>query len=246
MRTIVVIPARYGSTRLPGKPLVPLCGRPLVLWVLDRARLVTGVDAVLVATDDERIRDVIVEAGGEAVMTRSDHVTGTDRIAEAIAHREADVVVNIQGDEPLFDPGLIGALVDCLKGEDGIDMATAAVRMESDAVADPSQVKVVWNSRGEALYFSRSAIPHLRDAGASPDIAYWRHVGIYAYRREFLTRMVQAPPSELEIAEKLEQLRALHLGARIRVIPAEQVGPGVDTPEDVERAEAALRVAGLA
>jgi 3-deoxy-manno-octulosonate cytidylyltransferase (CMP-KDO synthetase) len=246
MRTIVVIPARYASTRLPGKPLVPLCGRPLVLWVLERARLVPGVDAVLVATDDERIRDVIVEAGGEAVMTRPDHATGTDRIAEAVAHLEADVVVNIQGDEPLFDPGLIGALVDCLRGEDGIDMATAAVRMESDAVDDPSQVKVVWNSRGEALYFSRSAIPHLRDAGENPDIAYWRHVGIYAYRREFLTRMVQAPPSELEIAEKLEQLRALHLGARIRVIPAEQVGPGVDTPEDVERAEAALRAAGLA
>lgn len=245
MKAIAVIPARYASTRLPGKPLVPLCGRALILRVLDRARLVRGIGRVLVATDDERIRAAVEEDGGQAVMTRADHATGTDRIAEAVADSNEDVVVNIQGDEPLFDPDLIDRLIDCMASDGAPEMATAAVPMTPEGINDPSQVKVVWNSQGEALYFSRSVIPHQRDEGDDLTVAYWRHVGIYAYQREFLTRLVQTPPSELETAEKLEQLRALHIGARIKVVTTDRVGPGVDTPEDVGRAEAALRAAGL-
>ena len=238
-----MIPARWGSTRLPGKSLMPLCGKPLVQWVYERARQAKRLDALLVATDDDRIRRAVESFGGVAVMTRPDHPSGTDRVAEAVAGRDADVVINIQGDEPAIDPGLIDALAGVMLSDPMWDMATAAAPIrEARDVTAPSVVKVVCDQRGAALYFSRAVIPHFRDAGGpgAPGM-YWRHIGIYAYRREFLRTFVATPPCDLERAEKLEQLRALYLGARIRVVPTEDAGIGVDTPEDIRYAEVALR-----
>ncbi|MBN1671335.1 MAG: 3-deoxy-manno-octulosonate cytidylyltransferase [Kiritimatiellae bacterium] len=248
MRAIGVIPARWASTRLPGKSLVPLCGKPLVLWVAERARQAKTLDAVLVATDDARILAACEQAGCRAVMTRGDHESGTDRVAEAAGACEADVVVNIQGDEPLIDPALIDALVAVMREEEGWDMATAASPIESpEVLREPSVVKVVFGARGQALYFSRAPIPFVRDAGFVAEAPlHWRHLGIYAYRRAFLARFVQTPPCVLERAERLEQLRALALGARIKVVATRSLALGVDVPEDVPRAEAALREAGLA
>lgn len=245
-RVIGVIPARWASTRLPGKALVPVCGKPLIQWVLERVRLARRLDAVLVATDDARIRDTVQRLGGEAVMTRADHPSGTDRVAEAVVGRAAGVVINIQGDEPLIDPELINRLAEAMVTECDWDMATAATPIrDEEELARPSVVKVVWGGQGQALYFSRSVIPFVRDARPA-GMRYWRHVGIYAYRREFLERLVLTPPCALEQAEKLEQLRALHLGGRMKVLETGEVSVGVDTPEDVALAEAALRRAGLA
>jgi 3-deoxy-manno-octulosonate cytidylyltransferase (CMP-KDO synthetase) len=245
-RVIGVIPARYASTRLPAKALVLLCGKPLIVRVLERVRRAERLDEVLVATDDERIAAVVRQAGGVAVMTRPDHPSGTDRVAEAVAGREAEVIVNIQGDEPLIDPGLINRLADVMVREAHWDMATAATPIrEAGDLGKSSIVKAVWAADGRALYFSRALIPFVRDQ-APAGLRHWRHLGIYAYRRAFLTRLVATPPCMLEQAEKLEQLRALHLGAALKVIETDDTGMGVDTPEDVPRAEQALRAAGLA
>lgn len=247
MTTIGIIPARYASTRLPGKSLVPLCGKPLVQWVYERARQARRLDELLVATDDPRIAEAVQRFGGTAVMTRADHPSGTDRIAEAVAGRGADVVINIQGDEPLIDPSLIDDLAIAMSGEGHWDMATAVCPIcDASDLVNPAVVKAVWAADGRALYFSRACIPHVRDPEDAPaGVRHWRHIGIYAYRSTFLEKLVQAPPCPLELAEKLEQLRALDLGARIRVITTQEAGLGVDTPEDVARAEAALRAAGL-
>lgn len=245
-RVVGVIPARYASTRLPAKALVPLCGKPLVVWVLERVRQARRLDAVLVATDDERIASVVQAAGGDAVMTRADHPSGTDRVAEAVSGQSADVVINVQGDEPLIDPRLIDRLADAMVEETGWDMATAATPItEAGDLSKPSVVKVVWDQRGRALYFSRSLIPFVRDQ-APAGLRHWRHLGIYAYQRTFLERMVATPPCALEQAEKLEQLRALYLGAALKVIETVDTGLGVDTPDDIPRAERALRAAGMA
>ena len=248
MRSVLgVIPARWGSTRFPGKILHPLCGRPLLAWVVDRAREAQRLSSLLVATDDSRIAAAAAELGLEAVMTSPDHPSGTDRVAEAIRGRSAAGVVNIQGDEPLVDPSLINRLADLITGSDGWDMATAATPIQDPRLlANPSVVKVVFAADGTALYFSRAVIPHQRDRQdpLPPEPVYFRHIGLYAYRTEFLTRLVAAPPCATERVEKLEQLRALHLGARICVVTAESQGPGVDTPEDAPAAEAALRAAG--
>ena len=246
VRVVGVIPARWASTRLPGKALVPICGKPLIQWVLERTRLASRLDEVLVATDDERIRSAVTALGGKAVMTRVDHPSGTDRVAEAVAGVDAGVVINIQGDEPLIDPGLINRLAEVMVSDSDWDMATAATPI-SDAgeLGKPSVVKVVFGEQGRALYFSRSVIPFVRDVPPE-GLQFWRHVGIYAYRRTFLDRLVKAPPCLLEMAEKLEQLRALTLGGRMTVVETNEIGLGVDTPEDVALAETALRRAGLA
>ena len=245
-RVIGVIPARWASTRLPGKALVSICGKPLIQWVLERTRQAARLDEVLVATDDERIRSVVEGLGGIAVMTRVDHPSGTDRVAEAVADREAGVVINIQGDEPLIDPGLINRLAEVMLAEHEWDMATAATAIGSVTELNKSSVvKVVLGERGRALYFSRSVIPFVRDP-APEGVRHLRHIGIYAYRRAFLDRLVKAPPCALEQAEKLEQLRALYLGGRMTVVETDEVGLGVDTPGDVVLAEAALRHCGLA
>ncbi len=243
MQVIGVIPARWASTRLPGKSLVSLCGKPMIQRVVERARSATSLSAVIVATDDERIAAVVRGFGGEAVMTRTDHPSGTDRIAEAIGSRAADLVVNIQGDEPLLDPALIDRLVEQMRTEADWDMGTAAAPITDEADRlSPSVVKVVWGARHQALYFSRSVIPFIRDASdAGMAGLYWRHLGLYAYRAGFLRKLVAAPPCALELAEKLEQLRALHLGARMVVIETAETGIGVDTPADVARVEKMIR-----
>ena len=247
MSTLVVIPSRYASTRLPGKSLIKLCGKPLVQWVYERARQAKGVEDVLVATDDSRIRSAVEAFGGKAVMTREDHPSGTDRIAEAMGNSKAEIVINVQGDEPLIDPRLIEQLGGALRRNAMWDMATAAtpIRDASD-IQNPSVVKVVWDHNHRAMYFSRSTIPFIRDAGFDSRRLYWRHIGIYAYRAAFLRKLVATPPCALEEAEKLEQLRALYLGASMYVAETSEYGLGVDTPDDVPKAEAALRAAGLA
>jgi len=249
MRAIGVIPARWGSTRFPGKILHPLCGRPLLHWVIARARAARRLSELRVATDDERIRAAAAAEGVAAVMTSPAHASGTDRVAEAARGSGAEIVVNIQGDEPLIEPELINALADSLE-RGPWEMATAACPIADEAtLQNPSVVKVARAADGAGLYFSRSPIPFVRDrapGAAWPEGAYLRHIGIYGYRAAFLERLVAAPPSPLERLEKLEQLRALELGCRIhvRIVPA--AGVGVDTPEDVPAAEAALRAAGLA
>jgi 3-deoxy-manno-octulosonate cytidylyltransferase (CMP-KDO synthetase) len=244
-----VIPARWGSTRFPGKSLVKICGKPLILWVLERAQQATELDDVLVATDDERIRSVVEEAGGKVAMTRSDHPSGTDRIAEAARGHAADVIINIQGDEPLIEPALIDELALVMKHDRHWDMATAASPiLDDEELASPSVVKVVWGQDGQALYFSRSLIPHIREPGPGGLLSHalhWRHIGIYAYRKRFLQKLVKTPVCELENAEKLEQLRALYLGCRMKVVTTKAFGLGVDNPSDVPKAEAMLVKAGL-
>jgi 3-deoxy-manno-octulosonate cytidylyltransferase (CMP-KDO synthetase) len=244
MNAVGVIPARWGSTRLPGKSLVPLCGKPMVQWVVERAQQAKLLSEVIVATDDERIIAVVEGFGGRAVMTRSDHPSGTDRIAEATCEIDADLVVNIQGDEPLVAPELIDDLVLAMDSDSTWDMGTAAALIEHESdLTDPSVVKVVWAEDHAALYFSRSVIPFVRDEDMQANVQHWRHLGLYAYRREFLQRMVSAAPCVLEEVEKLEQLRALHLGARMIVMETVDHGIGVDTPADVERAEQLIRKA---
>ena len=195
-----------------------------------------------VATDDERIADAVKGLGVKAVMTRRDHPSGTDRIAEAVEGLDAKVIINIQGDEPLIDPSLIDRLADVMLLNEQWDMATAASPIVSETdLKNPSVVKVVWNEKRQAMYFSRSIIPFVRDNDLADDsILHWRHLGIYAYRKAFLSTLVRTPPCLLERAEKLEQLRALYIGARMTVLEAREAGIGVDTPEDVQYVEKAM------
>ena len=247
MRVIGVIPSRWGSTRFPGKSLHPIFGKPLVSWVVAAAKRSRLLQEVIVATDDRRIAAAILETGARAVMTRSDHPSGTDRVAEAVQPADDDIIVNIQGDEPLIDPALIDALAQSLLSNPGWSMATAACPIINPRDLEArSVVKVVVDREGAALYFSRLPIPCTRDG--QPDLMsglYLRHIGIYAYRGAFLKRLVQEPPCLLERAESLEQLRALYLGGRIGVIITDHAGVGVDTPEDVGYVEAAMRKQAL-
>lgn len=243
MRIIGVIPSRWGSTRFPGKSLHPICGKPLVQWVVEAASRAKLLDSVLVATDDARIADAVRAFGGCAVMTRADHPSGTDRVAEAAQPQDDDIVVNIQGDEPLINPALIDGLAERMRDDPGLAMATAATPIRNPRdLAATTVVKVVTSRNGDALYFSRLPIPFRRDGEA--DLSgglYLRHLGIYAYRGAFLKRFVKEPPCELELTEKLEQLRALYIGGRIAVIRTEEPGVGVDTPEDAKAIEPLLR-----
>ena len=243
MRTIGIIPSRFGSSRFPGKPLALLAGKPLVAWVVEAVGRAKSLDEVLVATDDERIADAVRAHGGKAVMTPSSLPSGTDRIACAAGDfADDDILVNIQGDEPLIDPALVDALALKLRLDARWDMATAVTPIRSSAdLAAKSVVKVVLDRFGGALYFSRAPIPCDRDREA--DLAsglYVRHLGIYAYRGVFLKRYVAEPPCALEQTEKLEQLRALWMGAKIAVVPTADEGVGVDTPEDAARVEKLL------
>jgi 3-deoxy-manno-octulosonate cytidylyltransferase (CMP-KDO synthetase) len=238
-----VLPARWGSTRFPGKPLHLIAGKPLIQHVWERCRQCSRLDEILVATDDERIRDAVTAFGGTAVMTSPDHPTGTDRIAEAVrAVPAATHIVNVQGDEPLIDPALIDELAETMAADTTLDMATAANPLDpSDpAVSDPNVVKVVTALDGRALYFSRSPLPFFRNA--APGLPVLRHKGIYAYSRSFLERFVTWPPSPLETAESLEQLRALENGASIKVLLTTDTSPGVDTPEQAIEIERMLKV----
>ncbi|HON07505.1 MAG TPA: 3-deoxy-manno-octulosonate cytidylyltransferase [Verrucomicrobiota bacterium] len=238
MRIIGVIPARYGSTRFPGKPLVKIAGKPLIQWVVEQAKKTKTLNEVIVATDDERIKNV-AKKFCNVEMTLPTHPSGTDRIAEVVNRVQCDAVVNIQGDEPLIEPSVIDSVAQALSKA---QMSTAATAItEPSELDNPNVVKVVLNGEGFALYFSRSTIPYLRDvAGKSAKerlsmFQYLKHLGIYGYNKETLKKIVSVPVSPLERAERLEQLRALELGIQIAVIKVAFTSIGVDTPQDVER-----------
>ena len=245
-RPIVVIPARYDSTRLPGKALALIDGRPMVCHVAERARRARTIERVIVATDDERIRAAVAPLGIEVAMTRADHPSGTDRLAEVAANLDVNVIINVQGDLPLLDPEMIDRLGERMMHEPTLPMGTVAAPIRSDAeFRSPHVVKVVIGLDGRALYFSRAPIPFERDSRppARGEPLGWRHIGMYAYRRDVLLRLAALPPSPLEVREKLEQLRALEHGIAIGVVPW-TVAAGwveVDTAEDLEHARAALR-----
>jgi 3-deoxy-manno-octulosonate cytidylyltransferase (CMP-KDO synthetase) len=251
MNFIVVIPARYGSSRFPGKPLADLNGKPMVVRVADQARK-SGANAVIVATDHRDIAAAVEEAGHRAVMTRKTHASGTDRLAEVVArgrYRAGQIIVNVQGDEPLMSPALIRRVAENLGSRREADMATAAHPLhEPRELGDPNVVKVVLDLAGYALYFSRAPIPYARDAfnknmRAIPEgLPVYRHLGIYAYRAAFLREFTKLEPPAIERFEALEQLRALAHGRRISVVVTRTAPPaGIDTPADLERARSALR-----
>jgi 3-deoxy-manno-octulosonate cytidylyltransferase (CMP-KDO synthetase) len=245
MNVLAVIPARYAATRLPGKPLVDIAGKPMIQRVWERVRLAKKISRVVVATDDERIVRAIESAGGEAVMTRSDHRSGTERVAEVAAGpagREADILVNVQGDEPLIEPAAVDAGVDALLEDESARIGTIAVPIENPAdVMDPNIVKVVLDFDGNALYFSRAPIPWVRDAASPVRARFLKHLGLYVFRHDTLLEFDTLPPGELERLEQLEQLRWLENGYKIRVAETTFDSVSVDVPEDVARVEKLLR-----
>lgn len=235
MNFICIIPARFASTRLPGKPLADIAGKPLIQRVYEQAAKARKLSSVVVAVDNPRVYDTVVTFGGYAVMTREDHTNGTDRLAEAVGHYpDADVIVNVQGDEPLITPEVIDALCQTFEEDESLMMATVATPLREDEYDDPSAVKVVMNKQHEAMYFSRSLIPYPRHPfhdGIQP----YKHIGIYAYRRGFLLKYAAMEQTPAEEVESLEQLRVLENGYKIKVITTEQQFIGIDTPEDLER-----------
>jgi 3-deoxy-manno-octulosonate cytidylyltransferase (CMP-KDO synthetase) len=241
-KVVVVIPARYGATRLPGKPLVSLAGKPMIERVHDRAKMAKTPDRVIVATDDERVRQAVEAFGGEARMTRPDHRTGTERVAEVAAHVEGHLFVNVQGDEPLLDPAAIDAAVNALLEEPGADVATVATLIKTPTdIMDPNVVKVVLDFDDNALYFSRAPIPWVRDAASKIQVRHLKHLGLYVFRRDALLDYPTLPQGELERVEQLEQLRWMENGVKIRVAEVEHDAISVDVPEDVARVEKLLQ-----
>jgi 3-deoxy-manno-octulosonate cytidylyltransferase (CMP-KDO synthetase) len=241
---MVVIPARFGSTRFPAKILAAETGRPLVQHVVDQVRKCKRVKEIIVATDDRRIADALVPFGTACVMTHPAHQSGTDRIAEVMRDRRESIVVNVQGDEPEIEPEIVDRLIERLEKSDD-DMATAATRFAPGADPNnPNLVKVVCDLDGRAIYFSRSPIPFHRDAAFAQNVPYDLHLGIYAYRRDFLLEFASWPPSPLEQTEKLEQLRAIERGRSIFVLKVTRATHGIDTPEQyaafVKRWQASL------
>lgn len=244
MSVVAVIPARYGSTRLPGKALAPIGGVPMIVRVWRQARQARIADRVIVATDDERILHAMGEAGGEVVMTSSSHQSGTDRLAEVAERITADIYLNVQGDQPFIAPADLEALAAPMIADPELAMATLATPITSaEEWANPNKVKVVCDARGDALYFSRSPIPFARDSGGVPPNAL-RHIGVYGYRHSFLLKFAALKPGVLEQIERLEQLRALECGYRIRVVASAAPSLEVDTPEDLVRANEAARTSG--
>lgn len=246
-----VIPARWGATRFPGKILAAIAGKPMIHHVITRARQAQLLSEVVVATDDERIAAAAAQLGCRSIMTAPELPSGTDRIAAAVRHEASEIIVNIQGDEPLLDVATLDGVVAAMLAEKDLEMATAAIPLDVDKeardVMSATAVKVVCDERMYALYFSRSPIPFIRDrerlAGIATDQIYRKHLGVYAYRKEFLLRLAATAPCLLERAEQLEQLRALHMGARIKVVMSNALMLSVDVPSDVERVEAFIRAA---
>jgi 3-deoxy-manno-octulosonate cytidylyltransferase (CMP-KDO synthetase) len=235
MKVLGVVPARYQSTRLHAKPLADIHGKPMVQHVYEIAQRAAQLDSFVVATDDERIASAVRRFGGRYVMTNSEHVSGTDRVAEVAAGVDADIVVNIQGDEPLLDPQMINECVLALKQNDGVGLSTVTKRVGEEGYQDPSVVKVVCDVRGRALYFSRSLLPYPRNR--TRDFQVFEHIGLYAYTRDCLMQLSQLPPTPLEQIEGLEQLRALENGIAIQVVVTKCEGElvSVDTQEDLDR-----------
>jgi 3-deoxy-manno-octulosonate cytidylyltransferase (CMP-KDO synthetase) len=239
MKTLAVIPARYASSRLPAKPLLRATGKYLIEHVYERATSARHIDQVIVATDDARIESVVKSFGGQVMMTSPQHQSGTDRVAEVARLHDADIIVNLQGDEPLIDPDSLDFVADLLHRHPQAAMATLATPLHSlEQYQNPNCVKVVVGELGQALYFSRSPIPFVRD-GEPPlqqePFQFFQHIGLYSYRREFLLKLAQTPPTTLEQLEKLEQLRVLSMGQRIQVGMVAHASAGVDTPEDYTR-----------
>ncbi|MCL1065504.1 3-deoxy-manno-octulosonate cytidylyltransferase [Shewanella olleyana] len=244
MKVTLLIPARYGSSRFPGKPLAPINGKPMIQHVVERASLAKGVDNIYVATDDDRIKEVVESIGGQVVMTSSDAASGTDRINEAISKlglADDDLVINLQGDQPLIDPISIEQIITLFKRHPGeFEMATLGFEIVDEKVRhDPMHVKVVFDNEFNALYFSRSCIPFGRD---TDDYPVYKHIGVYAYTRRFVNAFAKLPLGRLENLEKLEQLRALEYGYKIKVAISAFDSPEVDTPEDVRKCEQRLAV----
>jgi len=238
---VVVIPARYGSTRLPGKPLVSLAGQAMIQRVYERARLARRVSRVIVATDDERIVKAVEAFGGQARMTRHDHRTGTERVAEVAAHEAGDIFLNVQGDEPLIDPSSIDTAAGALLDDPQVAVATVATPVKVPAdIMDPNICKVVLDSDENALYFSRAPIPWVRDTGATVQARHLKHLGLYAFRRDALLEYPTLPQGDLERLEQLEQLRWLENGWKIRVAEVAHDAVSVDVPEDIARVEKLL------
>ncbi len=232
MKVLCVIPARYASTRLPGKPLSMIAGKPMIQHVYERACQAQLPDEVVVATDNELVEKAVLDFGGKAVMTSPDHPSGTDRLAEvALMYPDVDVIVNVQGDEPMIPPEVIDRLAEVFEDDADLNMATMKVVMGEEDYDNPAAVKVVTDLHGYALYFSRSLMPYPRNK--PEDYKVFKHVGIYAYRRNFLLKYAALNPTSLEKAESLEQLRALENGYKIKVLESDFQGIGVDTPEDL-------------
>jgi 3-deoxy-manno-octulosonate cytidylyltransferase (CMP-KDO synthetase) len=241
-KVVVVIPARYGSTRLPGKPLVSLAGQPMIQRVYERAKSAQNVDRVIVATDDERIVKAVETFGGEARMTRPDHRTGTERVAEVAAHVDGEIFVNVQGDEPLLDPVAVETAVRALLEEPQAAVSTVATPIRTPAdIMDPNAVKVVLDFDGNALYFSRAPIPWVRDTASKIQVRHLKHLGLYVFQRDALLEYPTLPQGELERIEQLEQLRWMENGWKIRVAEVEHDAISVDVPEDVARVEKLLQ-----
>ncbi len=235
-KTIVVIPARFASMRFPGKVIADLQGKPIVQWVYEKAKAAKNVDDVIIAVDDEKVAKVVQDFGGKFVMTKPNHPSGTDRIAEAIENIDCDIIVNVQGDEPLIPTEVIEELVEKMKNNKDIEMGTVAVPIKRDKKAEDSNlVKVIFDVNNFAIYFSRSIIPFLRVGGE--DTTIFKHWGVYSYRRDILEKIVNLEESRFEKCEKLEQLRALENGVKIFVVISNLESIGIDTPEDLILAE---------
>ncbi|UVL68186.1 3-deoxy-manno-octulosonate cytidylyltransferase [Pseudomonas sp. B21-031] len=236
-RVAIIIPARYGSTRLPGKPLADIAGKPMVQHVYERALQVSSAQVVVIATDDKRIAEAVREFGGNCVMTSEHHPSGTDRLAEVMEQIDADIYINLQGDEPLVRPADIEALAAGMLADQAVNVGTLCHPIDPHEARNPNTVKVILANNGNALYFSRSPIPYPRDNEAA---TYLKHVGVYAYRRNVLADYGSLPQTMIENAEKLEQLRLIAAGYCIRAFVVEPTGPGVDTPECLERVRALI------
>ncbi len=240
-KVLAVIPARYASSRFPGKPLAPIAGKPMIQHVVERVRQAKLVSRVMVATEDARIKSAVEAFGGEAIITRSDHRTGTDRVAEVAVHAPAEIYVNVQGDEPLIDPGTVDAVVSAMLEDDSIQLATPCTAIsQPDDIMDPNIVKVVRDFDGNGLYFSRAPIPWVRDTAETVTARHWKHIGLYVHRRAALLEFPTLPPGELERLEQLEQLRWLENGFHIRVVETDYDAVSVDVPSDVVRVEKLL------
>ena len=233
MKIGCVIPARFGSTRLPGKPLADIAGKPMIQRVYERVTNAKKPEVFIVATDDQRVYDAVQSFGGTVVMTDANHPTGTDRLAEVVQqYTDLDVIINVQGDEPMIDANLIDQLAELFESDDALQMATVATPLLEEEYDEPSAVKVILNKRNDAMYFSRSLIPYPRHDFVNTPL---KHIGIYAYRRQFLLDYAKMEPTAAEQTESLEQLRALENGFAIRVITTDKRFVGVDTPEDLAR-----------
>ncbi|MGH9883267.1 MAG: 3-deoxy-manno-octulosonate cytidylyltransferase [Pyrinomonadaceae bacterium] len=252
---VAIIPARFDSTRLPGKVLLEIAGKPMILWVVERALAAANVNRVIVATDDERISEAVHSFGHEVMMTSRDHQSGTDRLAEIAATLpDVDIIVNVQGDEPLIAPETIERAIEALSQDPAADMVTTWEQIDSaEDVLNPDVVKIVINDTGRAIYFSREPVPHIRHAAqrhgslanalaSQPELVrrFKKHTGLYAYRRQLLMQFTKWPQTELERLEGLEQLRALEHGVRIKVIEASTPSIGVDNPSDLKRVRAVM------